>query len=53
MDVELKLTLEEAVAIVNLVGSLPTAQGAFPLYQKIRSQVEPLLSQKEETKEAA
>ena len=53
MDVELKLTLEEAVAIVNLVGSLPTAQGAFPLYQKIRAQVEPLLPQKEETKEAA
>ena len=29
-DVELKvsLTLEEAVGIVNLLGSLPTAQGA-------------------------
>lgn len=51
MDVELKLTLEEAVAIVNLVGSVPTAQGAFPLYQKLRSQVEPLLPKKEEASE--
>lgn len=47
-DVELKLTLEEAVAIVNLLGSLPTAQGAFPLFTKLKAQVEPLLPAKEE-----
>jgi hypothetical protein len=50
-EVELKVSLEEAVAIVNLIGSLPTAQGAYPLYQKIKSQVEPLLPKTEEVKQ--
>lgn len=49
-DVELKVSLEEAVAIVNLLGSLPTAQGAFPLFQKLKAQVEPLLPKPEEVK---
>jgi len=43
MDVELKLTLEEAVGIVNLLGSLPTSQGAHPLWQKLKDQVEPMI----------
>jgi len=42
MDIELKVTLEEAVAIVNLLGSLPTQQGGYPLWMKLREQVEPL-----------
>jgi len=46
-DVELKVSLEEAVAIVNLLGSLPTAQGAFPLFQKLKEQVEPMLPKAE------
>ena len=50
-DVELKVSLEEAVAITNLIGSLPTSQGAWPLFQKLKEQVEPLLP-KPETKEA-
>jgi hypothetical protein len=48
--VKLEVTLEEAVAIVNLIGSLPTAQGAFPLYTKLKEQVEPLLPKPEEAK---
>ena len=40
-DVELKVSLEEAVAIVNLLGSLPTSQGAWPLFEKLKAQVEP------------
>jgi hypothetical protein len=48
--VKLEVTLEEAVAIVNLIGSLPTAQGAFPLYMKLKEQVEPLLPKPEEQK---
>ena len=52
-DVELKVSLEEAVGIVNLLGSLPTSQGAFPLFQKLKAQVEPLLPKPETTKEAA
>ena len=49
-DVELKvsLTLEEAVGIVNLLGSLPTAQGAYPLFLKLKAQVEPHLPKPEE-----
>jgi hypothetical protein len=47
-DIELKVSLEEAVAIVNLLGSLPTSQGAFPLYSKLKAQVEPLLPKPEE-----
>lgn len=48
--VKLEVTLEEAVAIVNLIGSLPTQQGAYPLWQKLKAQVEPLLPKPEEPK---
>lgn len=51
MDVELKVSLEEAVAIVNLLGSLPTAQGAHPLWAKLKSQVEPMLPAQDEVKQ--
>ena len=47
-DVELKVSLEEAVAIVNLLGSLPTAQGAHPLWAKLKDQVEVHLPKPEE-----
>jgi hypothetical protein len=50
-SVELKVTLEEAVAIVNLLGSLPTSQGAHPLWLKLKAQVEPLLPKQEEPKQ--
>jgi hypothetical protein len=47
-DVELKLSLEEAVGIVNLLGSLQTSQGAYPLFLKLKSQVEPHLPKSDE-----
>ena len=50
-DITLALTLEEAVALTNLVGSLPTSQGAFPLFQKLKSQVEPHLPNDKEVKQ--
>jgi len=50
-SVKLEVTLEEAVAIVNLLGSLPTAQGAHPLWTKLKVQVEPLLLKQEESKQ--
>ena len=50
-DITLTLTLEEAVALTNLVVSLPTAQGAYPLFQKLKSQVEPHLPKSEEVKQ--
>ena len=49
-SVKLEVSLEEAVAIVNLLGSLPTQQGAYPLWQKLKAQVEPLLPKPEEQK---
>lgn len=51
-EVKLEVTLEEAVAIVNLIGSLPTAQGAYPLFAKLKGQVELLLPKPEEQKQA-
>jgi len=42
-DVKLEMTLQEAVAIVNLLGTLPTSQGGYPLWVKLKEQVEPLL----------
>ena len=47
-DVELKLSLEEAVAITNLIGSLPTNQGAGRLWEKLKAQVEPHLPKAEQ-----
>ena len=49
--VKLEMTLEEAVAIVNLLGTLPTSQGAHPLWAKLKAQVEPLLPKPDETKQ--
>lgn len=49
-NVKLEMTLEEAVAVVNLLGSLPTAQGGYPLWVKLKDQVEPLLPKSEEDK---
>ena len=50
-DIELKVSLEEAVAIVNLLGSLPTNQGGYPLWQKLKVQVELLVAKTNETKQ--
>lgn len=46
--IKLEMTLEEAVAIVNLLGSLPTAQGGYPLWAKLKEQVEPHLPKPEQ-----
>ena len=47
-DVELKVTLAEAVAMVKLLGTLPTSQGAYPLFEKLKAQVEPLVPKQEQ-----
>jgi len=47
-DAKLEMTLEEAVAIVNLLGSLPTSQCGFPLWQKLKAQVEAQLPKTDE-----
>jgi len=51
MDIEVKLSLAEAVAIVNLLGTLPTSQGAHPLWAKLKAQVEPHLPKPKEKPE--
>jgi len=40
LEMTLVMEASEAVAIVNLLGSLPTSQGGFPLWQKLKAQVE-------------
>jgi len=45
MNVKLELSLEEAVAVVNMLGSLPTRQGAWALFLKLKNQVEPFTQQ--------
>jgi hypothetical protein len=50
-EIELKVTLEEAVAIVNLLGTLPTSQGAHPLWAKLKAQVEVMLPKPDEVKQ--
>lgn len=52
-NVQLEMTLEEAVAIVNLLGALPTSQNAHPLWAKLMVQVEPLLPKPETPAEAS
>jgi hypothetical protein len=46
-NVKIEVSLEEAVAITNLIGSLPTSQGAWPLFEKLKAQVEPHLPKPE------
>jgi len=51
-DVKLEMSVEEAVAIVNLLGKLPTENNAFGLWKKLREQVEAQIV-KPEVEEAA
>lgn len=38
--ITITLTPEEAVAVVNVIGQLPTNQSVFPLWNTLREQVE-------------
>lgn len=40
MNVTLTLDLDSANDIVNVLGQLPTASGAFPLMQTVKLQIE-------------
>jgi hypothetical protein len=39
-NVVIKLTAEEAVAVANIIGSVPTSQGVYMLWAKVKQQVE-------------
>ena len=47
-DITITLTAQEAVDIVNTMGQLPTQSNAYPLYMKLRTQVEAQLPKPEE-----
>jgi hypothetical protein len=47
-DIAITLTAQEAVDIVNTMGQLPTQSNAYPLYMKLRTQVETQLPKPEE-----
>lgn len=49
LSAKLEMTLEEAVAVVNLLGSLPTSQNAHPLWVKLKAQVESQIPKPEES----
>lgn len=51
MEVELKLTVEEVNAVLNVLGELPTKSGAFPLAVKIKTQAEAQLPKAEDKPE--
>ena len=51
-NITLTLTAQEAVDIVNTMGQLPTQSNAYPLYTKLRSQVELQLPKPEMPAEA-
>ena len=40
MELNLKLTVEETQAILNVLGDLPSKTGAWPLIVKIKEQAE-------------
>ena len=48
MEIELKLTVDEVNAVLNLMGELPTKSGVFPLAVKIKSQAEAQVKKPEE-----
>jgi hypothetical protein len=47
MSVQLELTVEEVNAILQTLGQLPTASGAWPLVVKIKEQAEAQVSTEE------
>ena len=39
-EIKLSLLPQEAVDVANIVGQLPTQSGAYPLFMKIKGQIE-------------
>jgi hypothetical protein len=40
MEITLKMSVEEANAILQVLGQLPTSSGAYPLLLKLKAQAE-------------
>jgi hypothetical protein len=39
-EITLTLLTQEAMAVVNLVGQLPTSANAYPLFMKLKAQID-------------
>ena len=47
MDINLKLSLDEVSAVLQVLGDLPTKSNAYPLLMKIKGQAEEQLPKEE------
>jgi hypothetical protein len=47
MDITLTVTTDEANAILQVLGQLPTSSNAYPLMMKIKQQAEAQVSQED------
>ena len=47
-EITLTITIEEATAILNVLGELPSKTGAWPLIIKLKGQLEEQVPQTEE-----
>lgn len=52
-DIQLSLTVEEANAVLQTLGNLPTSSGAYPLMMKIKAQAEASIAIKEQSRAPA
>ena len=51
MNITLTLSLEEVNSVLQVLGQMPTASGAFPLFVKVKEQAETQMKPSEEVKE--
>lgn len=51
-EITIRLTVEEAVAVVNIIGGVPTSQGVYGLWIKVKQQVESSMANKPVPREA-
>ncbi|CAB5220133.1 hypothetical protein UFOVP239_62 [uncultured Caudovirales phage] len=50
-EVTLNLLAKEVIDIVNVLGQLPTQANAYPLFMKVKSQLEAQLPKSDESKD--
>jgi hypothetical protein len=51
VEIELKLSVDEVNAVLQVLGQLPTSSGAWPLVVKIKEQAEAQVAPQEESDE--
>jgi hypothetical protein len=48
-EITLTLLTQEAIAVANIVGQLPTSSNAYPLFMKLKSQIDAQLPKQDAT----